>query len=679
MSRTTDRRMLHAGLFVLAAAACTGGTTGGAKAQGACPDDGGGFPKACTKEIRIWNNTDGPLYAILQASIQTTDALDCTKADKGGGDVWLQAALGDTKKCYAVKNNYYAYINPVSGIPKGGFASINVPWWSKRRVGAPDTYIDWWRGARVIFFDDQNALNDSYAKLKNDPQVDFADGSPKVNCNNVDGNACKQLQVFQVTAEATIGTQTPYQLNEFTFAAVSEVTDNGKKGGEFINFNQGYNVSNVDQLYLPLAIGPVRDPADVGYMGTTMSVAKFRKQLADFTGTDTNPDNPVWPIYNNPTVKGKKAYPNAGIRVPSTQTVFNYYMNPFFFPGTKTPQIIPNNPPKLITDLRDQWTSCTASSPKGCPQSAIYKEINSAFLDSYKNYVKICNDIPDFLKPVQKNPPMPELGAFLTYVYGWVPFNFNCANDPLPTADQPPAGSRVPIDYMSVQYNYEDQSLKPKQWFNPYTQLIHDSIQAGGLSANAYAFSIDDHSSFQSNDGGSLPGGLIFAVGGSNGLQNKNQVPPPTPPVYKYFDFSVNLGAPNAGAPYWLKYGICSDTADTFFPGRATDGYGLGIDPAIEKISNSKPCKITLMDSSKRKYRMVILKADVPPNAIWPKFKPDAQSNFDPNVLACPAENGFVAPEDWCNFTNETADPTPPPGIYSISTRVPLTLAKTKR
>jgi hypothetical protein len=65
----------------------------------------------CYKEMRIINNTDGPLYAVIQASIQTQVIPNCPD----GGDTWLQAALKDTHACYPVSNIYYLYINPTSG------------------------------------------------------------------------------------------------------------------------------------------------------------------------------------------------------------------------------------------------------------------------------------------------------------------------------------------------------------------------------------------------------------------------------------------------------------------------------------------------------------------------------------------------------------------------------------
>lgn len=638
-----------------------------------CPDTGGAFPAACTKEIRVWNNTGDTIYVMLQGSIQKTDALGCTVAAKGGGDVWLQAALGETSQCLAVNHDYYIYVNPINGIPNGGFTSVNLPWWSKRTAGSDDSYIDWWRAGRILIFDDKVALNESFQQLKDNPEVAFAAGSPVPKCKNVADNACNNLKIFQATPEATIGTNTPFQLNEFTFANVTKVTDNGTKGGVFLDTNQGYNVSNVDQVYLPLAIEPVREPADVGYAGTTMSVADFRQRLAAFTGTDVDPDNPIWPVYNNPVVNNKRVYPKAGIRVPSTQTVFSFYMNPYIFPGLDVPQILPATPPKTIASLISQFANCASDAPQNCYRADIYRDIAGAFIDSYKYYLANCSNIPAFLQPVQQNPALPKPEAFLTYVYGWVPFNFACGGVPeLPTADEPPAGSRVPIDYMFIQYNYQEVPRKQRQWFNPYTALIHGPANQGGLAANAYAFSIDDRSSFMSNSGGSLPGGLIFAVGGSKGLVNGTQVPPPTPPFYKYFDFVVSLAPPTPGGATWAKYGVCSETADTLFPGSDDGAYGIGVDPSIENITPANPCYMTFEDSLGRKYQLVVKQAKVPPKQIWPTFIPSGGNNYDPNVMGCPSTAGLVPPAAWCEFINQKADPSENPGLYAISGRGPI-------
>ncbi len=644
-------------LLVLAA-----GCAGSAHAAAPCPNTGS-LPAECTKEIRIWNDTPRTVYVVLQGARQLTDAIGCPLSSTPGGDVWLQAAFDDYTKCYAVNNDYYVYVNPKTGIAPNSFASVSVPWWSKRLPKAPDLYIDWWRGARIFIFDDQVALNDSYSLLKTTTQVAFAAGSPVVSCTKVADNACLpgQLQIYQVPDAALIATHTPFQLNEFTFADVKKVAPDGKSGGDFIDFNQNYNVSDVDQVYLPIAIEPVGNSV-IGYLGTTSTVAAFRTTLRAFTGPNANLN---WPVYNNPSVAGAPTYPTAGVRVPATETVFNYYMNPSTFPDGKTPEIIPAIPPPLVQTMMNQWTDCVAA--KGnCPQADIYQEENTVFANSYSYYYTNCkNVIPPYLQPVKGSiPPAPTLYAYLRFVYGWVPFNVSCATPDLPTTDMPPSGSRAPIDYINLQYNYQDSSLTKPQWFNPYTQLIHDSPANGGLGASAYAFSIDDHASFLSNSGG----GLIITVGGTLGLPNPNPYPPPTPPVYRYFDFSVDLGAPAAGAPTWANYGICSTTATVPFPPvPANTGYSLGVDPSVQTF----PCTVTLTDSNNKKYQIKVLKAAVPPKPIWPLFT--QPSGFDPKVVSCPSPAGVVPPAQWCNFSNEVTQPNLKPPVYSLATRVPLT------
>lgn len=691
MSARIIRRFSWLGVFMLAAAGLFFASAGKAAAAGECPDDGGNLPKPCTKEIRVHNNTSGPIWVVLQASIQLTDALSCTVKDQGGGDVWLQVALGNTNNCFAVKNDYYGFINPGAGIPKGGFVSIQVPWWSKR-TNSEDRYIDWWRGARVIIFDDKTALNEIYNKVNSNPVNDFANGSPIPSCSNgMNGNACNQVRIFQVNPGNGIDPHLPFQLNEFTFGGLCKVMSNGKfepncpTANGFIDFNQNYNVSNVDQVYLPLAMEPVRDPADVGFMGTTLSVEQFRDQLAAFTKADKNPDNPIWPVYNNPVNGGThhKDYPHAGIRVPSAQSVLSYYMNPTNFPDGTTPTIIPKNPPKLVKNMINQWKDCTKNNPDSCTkkQEGYYKSINTVFLDNYKKYVDTCPDkiIPDYLKPVKNNPPAPKMTTFLTFIYGWVPFNVGCGNEELPVVSDLPPGSRSVINYFEMQYNYEAMPNTGKKWFNPYTQLIHADVNAGGLDASAYAFSIDDHASFLSNSGGSLPGGLIFAVGGSKGLENGKPHAPPVPPLYKWYDFSIGLGSPDAQGPYWKKYGICRNTANTLFPQESKGGWVLGIDPQLTKINANNPCRITLKDTSNRKYQFIILKAKppgdtLPQKPIWPAFKPSPGALVDPEVVSCPNKNGFVPPDQWCNQVNETSKPSAVPnveGFYTIATPPP--------
>lgn len=697
MVMKTYRRVMWLGVFMLATAGWFGANPGTASAAGGvCADDGGTLPKECTKEIRVYNNTARKIWVVLQASIQLTDAISCPRGEPGtGGDVWLQAALGNYDDCLAVKSNYYAFVNGPAGIGKDGFASIDVPWWSKRQVSAKgDRYIDWWRGARVIIFDDRTAFNEIYNALKNNPTVPLVAGSPKPGCDSgMKNNECTDVSIFEVTPEAEIAPHLPFQLNEFTFADVCRALPNGTfilpcgddHPGGFIDFNQNYNVSNVDQVYLPLAMEPVRKPANVGYMGSTMTVKKFRNKLTKFTNADKKPNNPDWPIYNNPEKKnGKKFYPNAGIRVPSAQSVLAYYMNPTNFPDGSTPTIIPKKRPDFTNDMISQWNDCTSANPDSCKksQAELYKSVDVVFEANYKKYIDTCpaDRVPDFLKPVG-NGKQPKITTYLTFIYGWVPFNVSCGNEELPVASTPPPASRALLNYFEMQYNFEALN-KQANWFNPYTHLVHADAKDGGLEASAYAFSIDDHASFLSNNGGTTPGGLIFAVGGPEGLANGKQHAPPVPSVYRWYDFSVGLGAPDKNGPYWKKYGICSEKADTPFPTEEKGGFVFGIDPARTKINANNPCPITLMDTAGRKYQFIIKSAQAPGSTlpqkpIWPAYTPPPGLQYNPDVLECPTKSGFVPPDEWCGYTVQLANANPnaltnPLRQFEIAVRSPL-------
>ena len=678
---------LPTALFALVA-----GYAGSANAQAwhTCPDNPNwnppNSPAGCTKEIRIYNNFPkdpsdadaGKIYVLLQGSLQQGHPSlgNCPVLPmlKGGGDVWLQRALNDATNCYQVTNNYYAYINPTSGIKPGEFVSVNVPWWSKGAPGEPDKYVDWWNGARVYIFDDKAALNDSYMINQQTP-AKLA--TPGVTCkgNKVDGqsDSClpKELGIFRVAPDSmgNYNPQSPAQLNEFTFADIGPQPDFKTN-----SLNQNYNVSAVDQLYLPIAIERIASqgtPADIGYVGATNSAADFRDKMEKFTGSKGDPTK-NWPVYNNPTVKGKKLYPDAGIRVPSTYNVLNFYANPSFFqaPLQNEPLILPYSSgistlPAYVEHFMDQWKVCTkATDNSKCPLFEVYQPINQVFLKSYKTYFdnSACKPIPEFLKPDPLLDPLsPKLITFLSYVYGWVPFNFNCSAPDLPVRTMPPAQfGYTPIDYIELQYNYNTDNVRA-QWFNPYTQFIHDP-KRGGLGATPYAFSIDDSLSVQNNPGD----GLILVVGGDHGLPNKNQVPPPVPVYDNWYDFVVGLGDPApTHAPAWASYQICKTGVITQFPSATPQGWNLGVNP---KWTTTFPCTITLEDTAGKKYEIEVRKAGIPPNAIWPPFTPGiAPLNFDPNVISCPSG----ANAQWCkNGVNETANPNvKPPFIISLRRR----------
>ena len=58
----------------------------------------------CQKVIEFWNNTDHPVFPVIQAGIQNPDP-------------WLQALFNDNSHTYAETHYSRVHINPVHGIP----------------------------------------------------------------------------------------------------------------------------------------------------------------------------------------------------------------------------------------------------------------------------------------------------------------------------------------------------------------------------------------------------------------------------------------------------------------------------------------------------------------------------------------------------------------------------------
>jgi hypothetical protein len=179
--------------------------------------------------------------------------------------------------------------------------------------------------------------------------------------------------------------------------------------------------------------------------------------------------------------------------------------------------------------------------------------------------------------------PFPDTIAWrLWTLYGWVSYNFNfVASKPCGNKDStPPFTGNALFDTPGVskeiyqqladsyrlntpttrglQYNYLTETDQT-QWFNPYVQLLHS---AKYLNLGVYAFSIDDAVGFQQHEGE----GLIYAVGGTNGLQNTHELDPNA-------ILNVNFGQATDGTTYtWqasryvCKDGINHDRTFTNFP-----------------------------------------------------------------------------------------------------------------
>ena len=289
----------------------------------------------------------------------------------------------------------------------------------------------------------------------------------------------------------------PAQLIEYTFAAAQgpPLASSLSIDRSIVNFN----ISAVDQIYLPAAIGAHGNSTPQNtYLGSTQAVTPFRSALAAFTANGT-----LWPLYvpayysaKNPTIPlptppaGGQPYPQP--QLPSTDTVYaEMFRNP------------PPAPPVLSSDTLsgigvlgqvaqgtlDLWTKCTSTTPTQSPTCTKIQQVNNFFAASFHQCF-----------PGQALPATPD---FLQAVYGWVQFP-NCST-PLVKIAGYDAAIRT---YCDLQYNFFDPTVLPGDVFNPYVKLIHQT-----LASNAYAFSIDDAVAFKS-----LPGdGVIITIAGANG------------------------------------------------------------------------------------------------------------------------------------------------------------------
>lgn len=741
------------------------------KCEGASPEAG------CFKEIRVVNNTNKKIWVVIQASIITQPALSKPlNGDKWGGpcdgtgtnpqlgDPWLQRALEYTswvtgvpdpnkKKtwpalCFPVRNDYYLYVNPTTGIAQGATVSVLIPWWAhinRDKNTKLDEFVDWWNAGRIYILDDQAALNESYQASLNivksrvpnsDIKLAYLSDGPRPSCTpkrpsdqfanvcvatelaayragpvNVGGNPAK-------TIDNSLGKHIPYQLNEYTLASVDKPT----VGGTLRNLGVNYNVSNVDQVYLPIAMAPINGPADAGYMGTTLNVLDFRKAMQNFAGTDANGNPPInqttkqydpsllkWPIYNNPqqdpkNLNSPRKYPNAGIRVPSTFAALAFYASPGMFVDQDklAPEIVPlptpysfkppeswRTLPLTFRNVLVNWEKC-AEKPNAalCPLLDWYNAIVTSYDVNYGLYLTKCTpQATPYLLPVRtaRGSQLPSLEAYLQFVHGWVPFRVgpNCGTaqvPDLPAVENPPAqrGFAV-INYQELQYDFMNFKgnpvLKPIEGrqFNKYVEFIHGP-QPNFLDASAYAYSIDDLQSFQH-----FPGdGLVFTIGGGNGLPNQNKIPPKPPLPAQWYLFTVTFGGlkvpPQPPVVRWKKFGLCKPTPDWEFVNKANPD-GIGVDARLLP-QQPQGCIISAEDEKGKIYRFKILKYDtsapVFPIHVWPNFTPKAPVVFDKTVIDC-----SVSPPDtaaWCAQINEVAKASVGnvPPQYTISTPVPI-------
>jgi hypothetical protein len=531
------------------------------------------------KEIKIFNNSSDkrvffPMVAAPKRAL----------VPEPNPDLWMQAIFVQSGKFpnFAQKNPYppfattlvyRAYIDitnedKTTGLQHDQSVTITVPFFTQLQevtdndIGVnTDQFIDWWNATRIYLFEGATALH--AARITDETSPDLKEHSPtpivplggaKVPTCAATGGATCTVTLFSYKIDPPVGI--PFQLQEYTFASAEgppllpRPANFGPHGDglKFVN----YNVSSLDSVYLPVAMGPLSN-STVPYVGSTQSVEDFRDELAAFGGKkghnwptfvavyfdelSKHPGLPKEPIFNaacsldafddrgNPNAKPPVPDERPAIptyQLPKLPGTFNMLVESFRDPPpippilTSDPPEFPStskcnpsppppfvNPPKLGDvgkRVLDLWHDCTDPGSKNTSTTCMRLLEQRDFFRL--NYMITCGKVPDFNSTIQA-------------IYGFVPITFNsCTGGAL--RDTPGFNDAIG-HYCDLQYNYLT-GVRKEEIFNPYTQLIHETLES-----SAYAFSIDDEASFKHVMGT----GIILAIAGANGLEN--QTPSPLP------------------------------------------------------------------------------------------------------------------------------------------------------
>jgi hypothetical protein len=549
------------------------------------------------KKIRVYNNNPpngNTIYTFFESFIQ-----------EGGNkaDLWMQAQfkVSDWDKNLQSSRKFvttmlrrgYIVVGDDEGIAPGSWVEITLPFYTQLLTTTPgdlgiipDQYIDWWNSGRMVFFDSNAAYHS--AKVTNalgppvppggglpPPPVQYLPGAAVPSCSSSDGKTCT-VGLFENALQPLDGI--PFQLQEYTFASAEGPPLNKtlppptrtKIDLTFVN----YNVSSLDSVFLPVAMGPltkagdsvnlgVDPPVPVPYVGTALSTEQFRQTLDNFSSNGNN-----WPFYV-PAYYDDKQHPGfpsstaaacslapfptdstGTYHLPKIPGAFNVLTASY--QGIEGPPIYPPVPPVLSSnpaDWKSKYTTnaCTLPTPAPFVNPPQLGVEGKAFVDLWNNCTtgmstsQTCDDIRTVAalftnsylnNKACKNPQTPPFYITMQAVYGWVPIVYQgCTGLDLKSDEA--AYRDAALAYCRLQYNYVTLPANEKaNIFNPYTALIHSPYQAGsvgGLDSSAYAFSIDDKLSFKSV----VADGVILAIAGTNGIEfdkkSGQTAPVPTP------------------------------------------------------------------------------------------------------------------------------------------------------
>jgi hypothetical protein len=464
-------------------------------------------------------------------------------------DDWLIAqfqitdpSVGNARLVYP-RTNVFLYIGvsgsgnnmvPV-GVPAGYTALVTLPFYSQM-VQTPvinsdagsNNYIDWWNGGRVVFFDIPDQVN---ADFKTDlPYLATPFGGTSNNpCvvvfqTGTTPPPCTAAPIFAKIGAPQAGGVPSFpetdklQLTEYTLgAAITNPT-------RILPFPMklgitGYNISSVDQVYLPVAMEAITSPVGlIPYIGSVVSFKDFRTNLNNFVNTTEK----GWPVYN----VVDPLHP----RVAATYNALQSY---FGLISGLTPAV----PGNSVANLVNLYRTCRGSTSTALCKT--YQQVLTIIDANYQNY--LTNFVNGGKKCGTAIPANQLEAQTILHLYGWVPFNSGCAAGDNSLATTPG------VDFNTLLGVYTD-TLQPNREFNPYVQFIHGP-NPPNLSMAAYAFSVDDAISFQQYEGN----GIIFAFAGTTGLDNPNQLD-------NRNRVTVTLGIAQNGIPQWSQFGLCSLT-----------------------------------------------------------------------------------------------------------------------
>lgn len=491
------------------------------------------------KTITIYNNSESIIYPVIATS-------------KNSVNEWIQGCFS-TIDPYPTNFVYKLYVNEGTGIAPGSSVVITLPLYSEL---SKNRYITWWNGGRVVLADKKDRLRNEKDESLSTPAGVSCEGK---------NTECK-LSTY--SSDVQFPENIYAQLSEYTFG--DSIIPPKKSVRILKPENVGYNISYVDHVYMPVAIGPKNNPY-VGYSGSAMSLSLFREHLDSFLKKTLGNG---WPVYNLTELKLPGGYnifaqrsgtlpPNDDVPVkpsdgfPPVLTVLSCIQGECNEEQKKSLHF-----GESVQRLQNLWGSCVnwnedtnkyVTQKIDCPPDLKEKlsTVQQFFKQNHQQYLQMysngqCNLTPD-VDPVPFN-----YWEAIKHIYGWVPFNEGCGASANPLSNTKITGwdhAKIQSMYIhDLQYNYKESNITPEWLFNPYVQLIHDENY---LSMDAYGFSVDDAVGFMSE----LGDGLIFTVGGTHGLENPQQ--------FSYADgFSVAIGVPQplseqVSKPLIKKYGVC--------------------------------------------------------------------------------------------------------------------------